>query len=83
MKNINTDELPKNQEHWASINGYTNYQVSWWGRVINARTGRILKQSSDTDGYFKVDLYKKGKRTTHRIHKLVAREWVKNSQDKG
>ena len=41
--NINTENLDTTIEHWASIDGYLNYQVSWWGRVENTKTGRILK----------------------------------------
>ena len=43
--NINTENLDKNCEHWASIDGYVNYEVSWFGRVRNATTGRILKNT--------------------------------------
>ncbi len=79
---VNTNELPKNSEHWASIDYYKNYQVSWWGRVRNAKTGRILKSNLSSAGYPKVDLYKKGIPKTHNIHQLVAREWVLNPEGK-
>ncbi len=70
-------------EHWAAIDGYRNYQVSWWGRVRNAKTGRILKlQTSGPVGYSFVRLSKKGKATIHYIHRLVAREWVGNPEEK-
>ena len=26
---VNKNELPKNSEEWAAIDGYKNYQVSW------------------------------------------------------
>ena len=80
---VNKSELPKNSEEWASIDGYKNYQVSWWGRVRNTRTGRILKPGTSTPGYPMVNLCKKGsKPKTHFIHQLVAREWVDNPEKK-
>jgi hypothetical protein len=75
---VNKNELPKNSEQWAAIDGYKNYQVSWWGRVRNSKTARILRGRVCSHGYMSVNLSKKGKVTTHTIHKLVAQEWVSN-----
>ena len=79
---IATGNLASNSEHWASIDGYTNYQVSWWGRVRNAKTGRILKPQGGGHGYNHVNLSKLGKTKIHRIHLLVAREWAPNPEGK-
>ncbi len=79
---VNTTELPKNSEHWASIDGYRNYEVSWWGRVRNIDTGRILKPGAGGGGYLFVRLSKNGIAQNHRIHQLVAREWVSNPGQK-
>ena len=79
---MNTNELRKNSEQWASIDWYKNYQVSWWGRVRNATTGRILKGSLSSNGYLTVGLSKNRKSKTHYIHQLVAREWVPNPENK-
>ncbi|MBJ7429621.1 MAG: HNH endonuclease [Bacteroidia bacterium] len=79
--NINTENLDKTLEHWASIDGYLNYQVSWFGRVLNTKTGRILKPQK-THGYNHVNLSRNGKAKLHRIHVLVAREWVPNPEGK-
>ena len=80
--NVNTNELPKNREIWASINGYLNYEVSWFGRVRNTKTGRILKCRVCSNGYAAVNLSKTGVVKTHFIHQLVAREWVGNPEAK-
>ena len=80
--NINISNLDSTLEHWASIDGYLNYQVSWWGRVVNTKTGRILKPGTSTHGYRFVILSKNGKPKIHYIHKLVAREWVPNPEEK-
>ena len=79
--NINTENLDTTIEHWASIDGYLNYQVSWWGRVENTKTGRILKPGTSR-GYRFVQLSKNGKVKIHYIHKLVAKEWVLNPEEK-
>ena len=79
---VNTNELPKNSEEWAAIDGYKNYQVSWWGRVRNTKTGRILKPQPSGPGYLFVHLSKRGKVLIHYIHRLVAREWVGNPEEK-
>ena len=79
---INKSELPKNSEQWASIDGYCNYEVSWWGRVRNSKTGRILKPGIGSHGYVLVCLSKEGKSKTPSIHKLVADAWVENAENK-
>ena len=80
--NVNISNLDSTIEHWASVDGYLNYQVSWWGRVLNSETGRILKARTSQNGYQRVNLYLDGKIKTHTIHQLVAREWVKNPGEK-
>ena len=80
--NVNTNELPKNSEQWAAIDGYKNYQVSWFGRVRNATTARILKGSVCPNGYLSVGLRQNKKSKTQFIHQLVAREWIDNPNDK-
>ena len=79
---VNKTELPKNSEQWAAIDGYKNYQVSWWGRVRNAKTGRILKPQPSKNGYLKVHLSKNGTAIGHYIHRLVAHEWAGNPEQK-
>ena len=79
---VNKNELPKNSEEWAAIDGYKNYQVSWWGRVRNAKTGRILKSNLSSNTYMTLGLSKMGKVKSFSVHVLVAREWVKNPGNK-
>ena len=69
---IATQNLESNREQWSSIDGYLNYEVSWFGRVRNGNTGRILKPQTSTPGYLMVRLYKNGKWRIHYIHQLVA-----------
>ena len=80
--NFSTNELPKNSEQWASIDGYKHDQVSWWGRVRNSETGRILKSNLSSNTYLTVGLSKMGKAKSFSVHVLVAREWVENPDNK-
>ena len=77
-----TEEFPTHSEHWLSIDGYKNYEVSWFGRVRNAKTERVLKPCISGSGYMVVGLCKNKKAKTHNVHKLVAREWVENPLEK-
>ena len=80
--NINISNLDSTIEYWASIDGYLNYQISWWGRVVNTKTGRILKAGRSSNSYLSVVLCKEGKMKSHSVHVLVAREWVPNPDNK-
>ena len=70
------DNIPNDVEHFLNISGYKNYKISNFGRVMNSRTGRILKPRADGHGYLNVYLCKDGKGKNHKIHKLVANEFI-------
>lgn len=66
-------------EQWLPVVGYEGYyEVSSEGRVRslakgrNRRTGKILKPSSDADGYQVLNLSRDGKQKQHKLHRLVA-----------
>lgn len=68
-------------DEWVKTLRNPNYLVS--------NTGRIRREGSDKDhsirdrkGYFAVDLYENGKRTTERVHILVAEAFVPNPDSK-
>lgn len=65
---------------WAVVKGFPNYEVSDCGQVRNVRTGRILKQRLSDRGYFRLDLYHKGKGRTMNVHILVATAFVKGKR---
>lgn len=44
-------------EEWRVYPEVSNYEVSSLGRVRNIKTGRILANNVDKDGYFYVSLY--------------------------
>lgn len=71
------------EEIWKDIEGYDGiYEVSSWGRVKNSRTGRVLKAGKDIYGYLFVNVYKNGKRTNYKVHRLVAQAFIPNPQNK-
>lgn len=81
-------------EIWKDIEDYEGwYQVSNTGRVrsldrvvqhadgiSSTRKGRVLKPLSDKDGYLVVHLYKDGKQTDKKTHRLVAQAFIPNPE---
>lgn len=60
------------KEEFREIEGFPNYEISNTGRVRNKKNGNDKVPGTDLNGYFKVDLYRNSKRTTRKIHRLVA-----------
>ena len=69
-------------ETFKVVTDYINYSVSDLGRVMNNKTGRILKQREDKDGYFRVNLYGFDNIKTVKIHRLVAEAFLENVENK-
>jgi hypothetical protein len=44
----------------------------------NAEVGKIIKPCPDTKGYLQVNLLKEGKRTSRKVHRLVAKSFLPN-----
>lgn len=68
-------------EIWRNIEGYYGkYQVSTWGRVRNAETGKVLKPYRNRKGYLKIGLLEIGNKIPkkHRINRLVAKAFIDN-----
>jgi len=58
-------------EIWKKIKEYEGiYEVSNKGRIKN--TEKILKPSTATTGYKKIELSRNGKRKSYKVHRLVA-----------
>ena len=64
-------------EKWMLIDGYINYYVSNFGRVINMTTKQILKPSITSNGYKSVALYSRVKKV-FAVHRLVAFAFIDN-----
>ena len=66
------------REEWRPIAGFPNYQVSNKGNVMNLKTGRVIKNSIDCNGYMSVNLWKNNKLKHFRVHILVAQAFLPN-----
>ena len=89
-------EKERDLEIWADIEGYEGlYQVSHLGRVkslgrvvkrtdgtIQTFKERILKPRLDGSGYSMVMLYVEGKGKNIKIHRLVAKAFISNVNNK-
>ena len=64
-------------ERWSPIPN-THYSISSEGRVRNDETNKMKSMDATSDGYHKVDLYSNGKRTSVRVHRLVAEAFIPN-----
>ena len=71
----------KNKEKWKNVDGFDNYLVSNKGRVMNGKTGRILRPASDGHGYDKVVLCKNGITSTKKVHRLVGEAFIDNPNE--
>lgn len=75
-------------KYWNDIEGFSMYQVSIEGEVMNKKTGRLLKQTKTSDKkYLQVNLYNHGIPSKFRVHTLVAKafpeicgEWFEGAQ---
>ena len=66
-------------EDWKDIPGYEGlYVVSNNGRVMNVRSGRVLRGIVNNLGYIMVGLSKSGKVKMVSVHRLVAEAFIKN-----
>ena len=68
---------------WRDIPGYEGrYQVSDTGLVYSKKRDRCLKQKLTRDGYFEVTLFKDGRASCIRVHRLVAMAFIPNPDNK-
>lgn len=83
------------EENWLAIPGYEDlYEVSdqgrirsknrevWNGKAFYVKKGRVLRKSKTTTGYWKVELYKDGKKKSLKVHRLVATSFIDNPLSK-
>ncbi len=69
-------------EEYKNIENLEKYQISNFGNVRNGKTGRILKGFPNTDGYLGVDFRLTSLKKIVKIHKLVAKAFLDNPEDK-
>ena len=72
-----------NTEVWKTIKGYSNYQISTYGRIWNIKKQRYCIPSKTPKGYMLVNLYNNyGKRKKELVHRLVALTFIPNPYHK-
>lgn len=64
-------------EIWADVFGDKRYFISNYGNLKNSK-GYLIKLQNDKDGYKMYSFYLNGKKTTKKIHRLVAEKFVPN-----
>lgn len=72
------------KEIFREIDGFPDYEVSNLGRVCSfkGKYPRILKPGKDSCGYPIVGICNGGKQVTKRVHRLVAKAFVPNPENK-
>jgi len=68
-------------EDWKTIAEYPSYEVSSYGHV--RRGNKILKPVLMNTGYLSHGLSQSGKQKHHNIHRLVAKAFIPNPDNKG
>lgn len=69
-------------EIWGNIEGYTDYQISNFGRVKNIKTNKYLHPYLDIQGYSKISLCNNKKIKSFRLHRLIAICFIPNPENK-
>lgn len=69
------------EEIWKTCTDYDMYEVSNLGKVRNKNTERVLKQAT-RGGYKYVGLMLNSKIMSHSVHRLVAKEFIENPENK-
>ncbi len=69
-------------EKWRIIEDFSEYSVSNYGRVKKNKTNHILSFFYPNGQYTYVRLWKNGKAFNCRVHRLVAKAFIPNPQNK-
>ena len=69
-------------ERFRVIQDFPSHEVSSKGRIRHVKHGRILKTGLSNSGYRLLSIRVDGNATTLNTHRLVAKEWCPNPEDK-
>lgn len=67
-------------EEWVLIENGANFEISNYGQVRNNYTNKILKQTL-VSGYLRITLTTNNRKTTSKIHRLVATRFLVRSNE--
>lgn len=73
------------KEKWTPIEDYPGYEISTLGRIRSFKRfkeGRLLSPGKSANGYLNATLYRYFKRRTHSIHRMVAKSFIENPENK-
>lgn len=70
------------KEIWKTIGEFDNYEVSNKGRVRNKETKNVLRPYLSNSGYYMINLVNDKYRKNNTIHRLVAKTFIENKQNK-
>lgn len=75
------ENIPANREIWLSIDGFSNYEISQFGRVRNIITERFISINYNSSSYRRVLLTRNDGTQQHKfIHRLVAEAFIPNPE---
>jgi len=80
-ENIVLNENEKQEEQWKVVEGYSNYKISNFGRIIN-KNNQILKMNKNVSGYTQIAISNNNIRKTLLIHRLVAQAFIPEVEGK-
>jgi len=95
-KNNVVVKKPTSKSCWRPVSGYEGfYEVSSLGKIRSVErdvpypegrssrklASKIIRPSSDKDGYLGVSLYKNGISRTYKVHRLVASAFIPNPEN--
>lgn len=66
------------KEIWKNIECFDNYEINNYGVIRIKKNKKTLKYYIDKDGYYKVNLWRKGKCKCFRVSRLVAITFLQN-----
>ena len=68
---------------YVDVVGFSNYEVSNYGKIKNKKTGRILSENPNERGYMKVSINNNnGDRRTVKMHRIVCEHFNANPGQK-
>lgn len=65
-----------------NIIGYENYSITEKGIIVNQKTGHTKSWYIGSTGYYMVTLSKSNKQTPKRVHRLLAKMFIPNPENK-
>lgn len=69
-------------EEWKKIDNFPNYEISNFGNVRNIKRNKEISAIYDKNGYKKVHLFNNGKDKMLFVHRLVAKAFIPNPENK-